>query len=250
MAEFPVAIAEAARALVEKLPLSLLQQLDELAGDRIRLRRLRRLVRILEEAQRIAEAKGISPNEMRVLADHVGLPWMENASLRDDEDLRRAWAHLFVTITTEENEELHSTCVRILGEMNPWDCRVLDHMVRNAVVLPSEDSEGYTPIPVHDEDVLTALGAEPEGRSRTRISIENLVRLGCLGRSIPAPIGAGGPAYATLREALAVTVTGVNLYCASTGQELHSVAPVRSEDEIIDMLGLRDSQIRRSGNAA
>lgn len=35
MAEFPVAIAEAARALVEKLPLSLLQQLDELAGDRI-----------------------------------------------------------------------------------------------------------------------------------------------------------------------------------------------------------------------
>ena len=248
MADFPVAIAEAVRALVEKLPLSSLHQLDELAGDRIRLRRLRRLVLILEEAQRIAEEKGISPNDMKVLADHVGLPWMERASLRDNEDLRRAWAHLFVTITTEENDDLHGICVRILGDMNPWDCRVLDHMVRNAVVLRSETGDGFTPIPVHDDEVLATLGAEQENHARTRISIDNLVRLGCLGRSLPAPIEVGGPAYATLREALAVTTTGVNLYCASTGQELESVAPVRSEDEIIDMLGLRDTQIRRTGS--
>lgn len=248
MADFPVAIAEAARALVEKLPLSLLHQLDELAGDRIRLRRLRRLVLILEEAQRIAEEKGISPNDMKVLADHVGLPWMERASLRDNEDLRKAWAHLFVTITTKENDDLHGICVRILGEMNPWDCRVLDHMVRNAVVLRSETGDGYTPIPVRDEDILATLAAEQESHAQTRISIDNLVRLGCLAKSLPAPIKVGGPAYATLREALAVTTTGVNLYCASTGQELESVAPVRSEDEIIDMLGLRDTQIIRTAS--
>ena len=173
---------------------------------------------------------------------------MERASLRDNEDLRRAWAHLFVTITTEENDDLHATCVRILGEMNPWDCRVLDHMVRSAVVLRSKTGDGYTPIPVHDDDVLATLGAEQENHARTRISIENIVRLGCLGRSLPAPIEVGGPVYATLREALAVTTTGVNLYCASTGQELESVAPVRSEDEIIDMPGLRDTQIRRTGS--
>jgi len=248
MAEFPVAIAEAVRALVEKLPLSLLHQLDELAADRIRMRRLRRLLLILEEAQQIAEEKGISPNDMKVLADHVGLPWMERASLRDNEDLRRAWAHLFVTITTEENDDLHGICVRILGEMNPWDCRVLDHMVRNAVVLRSETGDGYIPIPVRDEDILATLAAVQESHAKTRISIDNLVRLGCLAKSLPAPIKVGGPAYATLREALAVTTTGVNLYCASTGQELESVAPVRSEDEIIDMLGLRDTRIRRTGS--
>ena len=248
MADLPIAIAEAARALVEKLPLSSLRQLDELAGDRIRLRRLRRLGLILEEAQRIAEARSISPNDMKVLADHVGLPWMEKASLRDNEDLRTAWAHLFVTITTEKNEDLHSTCVHILGEMNPWDCRILDHMVRNAVVLRSEDGDGYTPIPVRDQDILATLGSEQENQVRTRTSIDNLVRLGCLGRSLPAPIEVGGPAYATLREALAVTMTGVNLYCASTGHVLESVAPVRSEDEIIDMLGLRDAQIIRRGS--
>ena len=238
----------AARALVEKLPLSSLHQLDELAGDRIRLRRFRRLVLILEEAQRVAEAKGIAPNDMKVLADHIGLPWMEKASLRDNEDLRKAWAQLFITIATEENEDLHSTCIHILGEMNPWDCRVLDHMVRNAVVRRSEDGDGYTPIPVRDEDILATLGAKQENQLRTRTSIDNLVRLGCLGRSLPAPIEVGGPVYATIREALAVTMTGVNLYCASTGQELESVTPVRSEEEVIDLLGFRDVQIVRRGS--
>ena len=247
MVDFPVAIAEAARALIEKLPLSSLHQLDELGGDKIRLRRLRRLVPILEEAYQLAEAKGISPNDMKVIADHIGLPWMEKASLRDDEILQRAWAQLFVAIMTAENEDLHSTCVHILGEMNPWDCRVLDHMVRNAVVLRSEGVGGYTPIPVHDEEILTALGDEQENHIRTRTSIDNLIRLGCIGRSLPAPIKVGGPAYATLREVLVVTMTGVNLYCASTGQELESVAPVRSEDEIIDILGIRDNQIRHQG---
>ena len=66
---------------------------------------------------------------------------------------------------------------------------------------------------------------------------------------IPAPSAdVPFPDLRGLREALAVTMTGVNLYCASTGQELESVAPVRSEDEIIDMLGVRDVQIIRGGS--
>ncbi len=143
MPDLPVTIAEAARALVDKLPLSILHQLDELGGDKIKMRRLRRLVSILEEAERIAKSKGILPDDMKVLADHVGLPWMDKASLRDDEQLQNAWANLFVAITTEDNEDLHGNCVRILGEMNPWDCRVLDHVVKNAVILPSDGNDAY-----------------------------------------------------------------------------------------------------------
>ena len=246
MPDLPVTIAEAARALVDKLPLSILHQLDELGGDKIKMRRLRRLVSILEEAQRIAKSKGILPGDMKVLADHVGLPWMDKASLRDDEQLRNAWANLFIAITTQDNEDLHGNCVRILGEMNPWDCKVLDHVVRNAVILPADGSDGYIAIPVQEDALISALAANQQGEAQTHLSIENLVRLSCLVRNVPAPIEAGGPAYGTLREALAVSVTGVNLYCASTGQELHSFAPVRTEDEIVDILGLRDIQIKRS----
>ena len=245
MANFPVTIAEAARALVEKLPLSLLRQLDELGGDAIKMRRLRRLVRVLEEAQRMAEAKGIMPKDMKVLADHIGLPWMDKASLRDDGDLRKAWANLFVAITTEDNEDLHGTCVRILGEMNPWDCKVLDHVVRNAVVLLSGGGDGYIATPVQEDDIIATLASERDNHVQTRISIENLIRLGCLVRSVPAPIKVGGSVYGTLREALAVSATGVNLYCASTGQELRSFAPVRTEDEIIEMHRIREDQLRR-----
>lgn len=245
MNDLPVAIAEAARALVEKLPLSLLRQLDELGGDAIKMRRLRRLVRVIEEAQRMAEAKGIMPEDMKVLADHIGLPWMDKASLRDDEDLRKAWANLFVAITTEDNEDLHGTCVRILGEMNPWDCKVLDHVVRSAVVRQADVDDGYIAVPVQEDDIIATLASERDNRSQTLISIENLIRLGCLVRNVPAPIKVGGLAYGTLREALAVSATGVNLYCAATGQEWWSFAPVRTLDEINKMVGPREVQSER-----
>ena len=84
MNDLLVTMGDAVRALIGKLPLSFLQQLDEFGGDVIKLRRLRRLVYILEEAHRIAEARGIQPDDMRMLADHIGLPWMDKASLRDD----------------------------------------------------------------------------------------------------------------------------------------------------------------------
>lgn len=247
MTNLPVSIGEAARALVDKLPLSFLRQLDELGGDAIRMRRLRRLVRVLEEAQRIAEAKGISPNDMRVLADHVGLPWMDKASLRDDEFLRNAWSTLFVAITTQDDEDFHGTYVRMLGEMNPWDCKVLDHVVRTAVVVQSEDADDYIATPVQEEDVVSALASERDGRIQTVISIENLVRLGCLVKTVPAPIRADGTVYGTLGEALAVSVTGVNFFCASTGQDVRSFAPVRSEDEIKKLVRLRQRKRSDSG---
>lgn len=245
MDDLPAAIAETVRALVDKLPLSFLRQLDELGGDAIRMRRFRRLLKVLEEAQRIAEARGFSPDDMRLLADHIGLPWMDKASLRDDEELQTAWANLFLAITTGPEEELHGTYVRILGEMNPWDCRVLDHMAKNGVVKHYEAAQ-FVFIRIREEDAILAIDDEIHAQDRTRISIENLVRLGCLQRIVPAPVETGGQVYGALREYLSLTVTGLNLYSVSSGNELESFVPNRTDDEVIDQLGLRESLIRRS----
>lgn len=248
MADSPVSITEAVRALADKLPLSLPRQLDKWGGDAIKERRFRRLICVLEEVQQIAKAKGIKLNDMQLIADHVGLPWMHKASLRDDEGLQKAWANLFVAITTEDNEnneDFHGTCVHILGEMSPWDCKVLDYVIRKSVVLHPDGRDGYIPVPIQQEAIIAALASDQEKRKRTYFSIENLIRLSCLAKSVTAPIQVGGPVYSTLCEALAVSAIGVNLYCNSTGQELQSFAPVRTEDEIIDMLGLREFQIKR-----
>ena len=113
-------------------------------------------------------------------------------------------------------------------------------MVRNAVALQSDGGDRYIAIPVQDDNIIATLASERDNQAQTQISIENLIRLGCLVRSVPAPIKVGGSVYGTLREALAVSATGVNLYCASTGQELRSFAPAQTEDEIIEMLGLRE----------
>ncbi len=218
--------------LLNKLPLSFMKQLDEWAGEAFKVRRLLRLAETFILVSEMAEERGKSVDSMRVLADHVGLPWAEKASLRDDQDLRKAWANLFFAAATQDNGDLHANCVHILGEMNPWDTRVLDYMVRNAVVLSSDGGDGYIATPVYENKVISAIASEQECEGQTHFSIQNLIRLGCLSRIVPAPIDTDGQVYGTLREALAVSVTGVNLYCLSTGQELHSFAPILSEEQI------------------
>ena len=98
---------KAVQALAAKLPSYSLKKLGEHFGDQYKLRRLRRLMVVLEKAQEFAQDQGISDSEMRVLADHVGLPWIERASMRDEDELQHAWAHLFVEITTSDEVDLH-----------------------------------------------------------------------------------------------------------------------------------------------
>lgn len=249
MDDSPVTIASTLRQLVDKLPLSSLKQLDELAGDAVRIRRLRRLVGVLEQAHEIAQDRGIPPNDMRVLADHVGLPWLDKASLRDERELQRAWACLFVTITTSSDDDLHGRHVRVLGEMEPWDCQVLDYVVRNRVAMMlGEERPGYIAIPTPREDIVSALSSDGQSDDRTLFSIENLLRLGCLVSSTKAPLGASTTAWGVVAEVVSITMMGVNFYCAASGQELEALVPKLSEDDIRRRSGVADTDLLRRGS--
>ena len=249
MDDLPLTIASTVRQLVDKLPLSLLKQLDELAGDAVRIRRLRRLVSVLEQAHKIAQDRGIPPSDMRVLADHVGLPWLDKASLRDETELQHAWACLFVTITTSSDDDLHGTYVRMLGEMQPWDCKVLDYMVRNRVALRlGDDSPGYIVMPTPQEEIVSALFSDGQNDGRTRFSIENLLRLGCLVSSAKVPLHPSPTAWGVVAEVVSVTMTGVNLYCAASGQEFEAIVPKLSDDDIRRRSGVADTDLLRKGS--
>ena len=94
----PVEITKAVSKLADKLPLAFVKQLDEWAGDAVRERRFRSLVGVLEKAVAFAEEHGLDMNKARTLALHVGLPWIDKASLCEDDFLQEKWAGLLVSM--------------------------------------------------------------------------------------------------------------------------------------------------------
>ena len=120
-----------ASKLADKLPLAFIKQLDEWAGDAIKLQRYKHLVAIMEKASRLAECRGFDKTQGRTLAMHVGLPWVDKASLCENDDLQDKWAELLLSLTAEEQSDYSkgATYVRIMAELDPWDCKVLDYIV-------------------------------------------------------------------------------------------------------------------------
>ena len=238
------ATSSAVSSLLDKLPFSFAKQLDEWGADAIRIRRLNRLVQILEEAHALAEQRGVSVKSMRVLADHVGLPWVEKATLHDNTDLRTAWASLFVSMTTDPKFDVHATYVSILGEMTSLDCKVLEYIVTHGLV---QDADGeFVLVPFADDDIRKALSCDGCDGGRIQIAIESLVRQACLIRVPPAPLRAGISMYGGLPEVISATTLGMNFFSAASGTDLSTLAPVLSEDQIKKRIGI--VEITRSGD--
>lgn len=238
------ATSSAVSSLLDKLPFSFAKQLDEWSADAIRNRRLHRLVQTLEEAHALAEQRGLSIESMRVLSDHVGLPWAEKATLQDNTDLRTAWASLFVSMTTDSKLDVHTTYVSILGEMTSLDCKVLEYIVTHGLV---QNADGrLVLVPLSDDDVRKTLSCDDCDEGRIQISIENLVRQACLIRMPPTPLRAGISMYGGLPEVISATTLGMNFFSAASGTDLSILAPALSEDQIKERIGI--VEITRSGD--
>ena len=241
-------VTAAVTALIDKLPVSLFTQLNEYAADMVRERRVRRLVAILEKVDVLASERGLSEEQMHKLADHVGLPWLEKATLHDDADLQAAWANLFVAITTDSDAALNATYVSILDGLNSMDCKVLEHIVSNGIVQDEEQELVLTPLA--DEEICRAMSDNSYGIDKIQISIENLVRQGCLVRSSPAPMKPELSVYGGLLQVISATALGINFYSAASGVDLSSIAPVLNPEQLRDRLGVVDVTSRSRTGAA
>ena len=228
--KLPVALTELASRLVDKLPLSSLKQLDELGADKLKLRRFKNLVAIVEEAASFAESRGISPSQTKALAMRVGLPFVEAASLCEDDSLRKKWAELLLSLATEEQPEYSAgaTYVRILAELDPWDCKALDYMVKEGGLSKSLVRQ------ISFWDELIEAVPDPSGDAgRTVLSIEKLVRCGCLDRNDThvSRNDLGITMYGGIASYVSLTVTGLKFHIAVTGSE---PGWLRKDDEFRD----------------
>ena len=216
---------------VKKLPLGpAKEQMGEFIGDSVRLWRLRHLARIMEKVHQLAVKKGLDSTQAKPLALHVGLPWVEKASLCDTDELQERWAELFLSLTTEEHPEYSAgaTYVRILGEFDAWDCKVLEYMVKQGGLSKSR----FRQI-LFWEELVGAVPAPESDPSRTVLSIEKLVRCGCLETSDvhPSRNDNGINMYGGIQRWISLTVTGLKFHIAVTGSE---PGWLRKADEIRD----------------
>ena len=216
---------------VKKLPLGPAKQhMGELIGDSVRLWRLRHLARIMEKVHVSADRRGLDSTQAEVLALHVGLPWIEKASLCENDELQDRWAELFLTLTAEEHPEYSAgaTYVRILGELDAWDCKVLDYMVEEGGL-----SKSFFRQMLFWQELMEAVPAPKGDPSRTVLSIEKLSRCGCLETSDvhPSRQDNGINMYGGIQRWVSLTVTGLKFYIAVTGREPDWL---RKADEVRD----------------
>ena len=216
---------------VKKLPLGpAKQQMGELIGDSVRLWRLRHLARIMEKVHVSADRRGLDSTQAEVLALHVGLPWIEKASLCENDELQDRWAELFLSLATEKHPEYSAgaTYVRILGELDAWDCKVLDYMVKQGGLSKSLFRQL-----LFWEELVGAVPAPESDASRTVLSIEKLIRCGCLETNdVHASRKDNGiNMYGGIQRWVSLTVTGLKFHIAVTGSE---PGWLRKADEIRD----------------
>ena len=225
----PASLTTLASKLVDKLPLNFLKQLDELGGDKLRLRRFKNLVTIMEDAACFARSRGLDVYQGQALALRVGLPWMEKASLCEDDSLRNRWAELFLSLATDEQPEYSegATYVRILAELDPWDCKVLDYIIEHGGLSMHMFKR------IHREQLLQAIPGPEDQPGRTILSLEKLVRCGCL---VVDDVHVsrddwGAVIYGGIQRLFSLTITGLNFHIAVSG---HEPSWLSKEDEYRD----------------
>ena len=238
-----VGLVGGAEKWLRKLPIGpAKRQIGEWVGDSLRLSRLKHLASIMEKMHRFAAKRGLTPEQAKALALHVGLPWIEKATLCEDESLQEKWAALLLSLVTEKHPEYSAgaTYVRILGELDPWDCKVLDYMVREGGLSKSL----FRQVSLWDE--LIEAVPDPEGHAgRTVLSIEKLVRVGCLAKSdtYVSRQDLGISLYGGIASYVSLTVTGLKFHIAVSGsrpgwlqkedefrQDMHPIEPLPSEE--------------------
>ena len=147
---------------------------------------------------------------------HVGLPWIEKASYCDVSELQERRAELFLSLATMGDESYSSstTFMRILEQLNPWDYKVLDYMVNNGGVSKSYLRQ------VDFNILMRSVSPSSEGDlNRTVLSVEKLVRRGCLDR---LKIEASAQNFeismhSNMGSFVSLTLTGLNFHIAVTG---------------------------------
>jgi len=142
------------------------KEIGELLADKIRYRRLKNLVPILQKAHRLLRNHGIDPQEVNL---KLLFPILQEASLEEEDELVQKWAGLLASAAA--GNRVRSSYPKILSELTCTDAKMLDLMFLRYDEKKPYDKQDWSTI---QEMKKVANLSEEEAL----IAITNISRLG------------------------------------------------------------------------
>lgn len=175
-------LAPAARDFAEKVSGSPAEQLGELFADKIRFRRWKNQIRLLNKATEYAKEAGIDPDAINLT---ILTPLIERAGNEEDESMADRWAALLANASSKRAAPVSPAFPDVLSRMSPFDAVVFDGV---AHALSGHTGLEASVIGVNAGSVAARYGWVVED---VRFSFETLLVLGLCGNA-SANMGGGG----------------------------------------------------------
>lgn len=118
------AISQPLQDFLHKLLGPAAEEAGELFADRVRYLRWKNSLHIVEQANKLLEAKGVTPQTIPL---KTLVPILEGASLEgDDDNLEGKWVNLIANAAS--GEKVNSRHAEILRQLSPLDALILDEL--------------------------------------------------------------------------------------------------------------------------
>jgi hypothetical protein len=171
--------AKDARGALGRLFGDAITELGQTLGDRARLYRFENLTKILEKAERIASARGYTPEQLKALPFGDALRTTEAASMEEDDDVQDLWARLIANATApEDGSPVQKVYIDLLKSLSGPEVLLLDLLWRFRL----DTFRSIEELEIYNKDSEAA--AETRWRKvpmqKRLSSIQNLLRLRCI----------------------------------------------------------------------
>ena len=117
----------AAQDFAVKVSGSPASELGELLADKVRYRRWKNQVRIVNKATKYAQEAGIDPQSIKLT---VLTPLLDSAANEEDESMADRWAALLANAARADGTDVSPSFPNVLARLSPMDARVLDAVHR------------------------------------------------------------------------------------------------------------------------
>ncbi|WP_321266838.1 Abi-alpha family protein [Alcaligenes faecalis] len=116
-----------AKSFVDKLVLPPIEELGLLVRDQISYWRFRNQIKILNKSKAICEKNNVN---IKAIPPKILCPYLENASLEDDDELQDKWAILLVNMADSQQNIQNHVFPYILSQLSKEEFNLLDFVLR------------------------------------------------------------------------------------------------------------------------
>lgn len=119
----PKTVVEKADKFLSTLLGSAVRETGELITDKIRFRRFRNQILILQRAEDLLSKSGLKATEVSL---KTLVPLIEKSSLEEDPTLQDMWATLLANASVSNaKSSLHAVCINVLSSISPLEAKIL-----------------------------------------------------------------------------------------------------------------------------